>query len=148
MIETEDRAILSGVKAAGLIVAGYVAALVIGASLGLWAVDWRFDCKSWFLGVLFGTFLGLRKIWGLVSFVGIGLASIAYFKLDRMKWECLNILSFLSAIYIFVGEVAGKGDGFLFRRVPVWRLFVALACIAVVYGLGRAALTMKNKLQA
>jgi hypothetical protein len=144
MIETEDRAILSGARGAILIVVAFVAAVVIGVFLGGWSAGWGFFGSSWCLGEFFGSALGLAKLWGLVSFVGLGGTSIAYFALDRMKWGFLNVLAALSTIYVYVGLGAGEGTVWM-GNAPRWRFPASLAFIAIVYVSGRAALFLTGR---
>jgi MFS family permease len=145
MIETEDRAILSGARAAYFTVVGYVAALAIGAFIGGWAAGWGYYGSSWCLQNYFLSILGLGMFWGLVSFVGLGVTTIAYFKLDLLKWECLNALAFLSAINIYVGFGSGEISLYGIGRVPEWRFPASLVAIAIVYVLGRAALILTGR---
>lgn len=133
--------LLSGARGAAAVVAGYFSATVLGICLGAWSAGWDVHRGEDFVYYFLGYYLGLRKLAGLLSFMGLGFTTYLYYKLDFLKWEFVNAIALLWMVYIYVALGAGKlfPQPSIQHHVPGWRIVASVTGIVVIYVLGRVA---------
>ena len=147
MTDRDDplESLLSGATGAAVVVACYFCATLLGICLGAWSAGWDVYGAEACVWEFFSTSLGLRKLTGLLSFVGIGLTTLFYFKVGAFRWESLNALALLWLLYVY--RAFGAGDAphteTVKIHVPGWRITASVAAIIVVYVAGRVCLRLR-----
>ena len=138
------ESLLSGARCAVLMVAAYFTATVLGACLGAWSAGWDVYGPEACVMAFFTSWFCLRKLSGLLSLAGIGMATFVYFKLSILKWEALNATLLLWTVYAYVA--CGAGDAphsqTVIVSVPKWRIVASIVGLVIVYAAGRTALLL------
>lgn len=78
---------------------------------------------------------------GFLSALGVGAATLFYFRFEIGRWETLNLLTLLWTIYVFAALGAGNAQPTVMTIIPPrpegWRIVASVMANGAVYAVGR-----------